>query len=128
MLHNLTMVKRLHIAVLMSLSLIMVSFASISFAADGGSGHEEHPQTMAADSHHEMASNGGMMDCPAHHDGHTMKNAQCAVACFTMISAVNWHGMTFIPLTVMPNDSIAFADQFYATRTLHIPTPPPNFV
>ena len=69
-----------------------------------------------------------MMDCPAHQDGHTMKDAQCAVACFTMISAVTWNGMAFNPITVGAEQAFAFADQFYATRTPHIPTPPPNFI
>lgn len=105
----------------------MVSFASISFAAGGGPGHEEHPQPMAADSHPAMASNEGTMDCPAHHDGHTMKDAQCAVACFTMISAVNWNLSVFIPATNDSEQNIGFSAQFYTTRTLYIPTPPPNF-
>lgn len=68
------------------------------------------------------------MDCPAHHDGHTMKDAQCAVACFTMMSALGWQGISFTSLGVMSGNEITLADQFYKTRTPHIPTPPPNFV
>jgi hypothetical protein len=45
-----------------------------------------------------------------------------------MISAVTWNGMVFNPLVVGAEQGFAFADQFYATRTPHIPTPPPNFV
>jgi hypothetical protein len=114
------------IATALCLALCFVGFASVSFAAGGGAQHDEHPAT--AEHHHgDMAQKDMMVDCPAHHDGHTMKDAQCAVACFTLLSAVEWHGYKVLAYAIESEGRITSLAQFYASHTLHIPTPPPNF-
>jgi len=126
MVHIINMFKQAKlVALTVCLALSLVGFASVSLAAGGGSQHDEHP--VMTDQHSGMAQN-SMMDCPAHHDGHTMKDAQCAVACFTLLSAVAWHGFKMQAYNIASEGRITAAAQFYATRTPHIPTPPPNFV
>jgi hypothetical protein len=129
--YNSSMTSRKCLTFLMSLMLMVVSFASVSVAAGNGMNHDSHAEAAVMDNHHDMA-NMAMMDCPSHKTGHNdglkMQDAKCAVACFAMIPVAGWHGVIMSFPDAVKGEMIGFANILPASRSLHIPTPPPNFV
>lgn len=121
------MVRRLAFSLLMSITLLAVSVVSVVFAADGGLGLGGVHSAVAAPAHHE-AMEARMVECPSLHKGHALKDSRCVVACFAMVSVLIGQGVTFDHLGADADRKTAFVDLFYPTRSLSIPTPPPDLV
>ena len=121
------MVRRLAFSLLLSITLVAVSVVSGVFAADGGLGPEVKAAPVEAHAHHAPME-ARMVECPSLHKGHALKDSRCVVACFTLVSAMIGQGLTFDPSGDEAGRKTSFIDRFYPTRSLSIPTPPPDFV
>ncbi len=110
---------------MLAIVMAWVGFASSSFAF-------ETSQQMAAMSvdHASMDMAGmNMADCPSGKSGMMkMDPSKCAMSCYGLVTSIMSHAVPFVA-EVLPVQSgpLAHFNSMMPSRSLGVPTPPPNF-